>query len=61
MFELLTTDKVGKIFGISARRIRQLARVRGAGQQVSGIWVFTSEDLEKLKPKATGRPKKIID
>jgi len=60
MIELLTTDNVADIFGISARRIRQLARVRRVGQQVSGIWVFTSEEIDKLKPKKTGRPKKEV-
>ena len=60
MIELLTTDKVGLIFGVSARRIRQLARVRNVGQQVSGIWVFTSEDIDLLRPKTTGRPKKEV-
>ena len=64
---LLTMNDVAERLGVSRQRVLQLneARVsRGlpqAGQRIGrgrGMWLFTPEDVELLRPRRTGRPRK---
>ena len=52
------------IYGISERRIRYLAQLRGIGTKVGGSLVFTGGDIKRLKPGKNGypkgRPRKIV-
>lgn len=58
--EYLTAKDVAKELGISRRRVIQLAQSRKVGGQLSsGAWVFTKDDLEKLKSRSPGRPAKV--
>jgi len=44
-------------YGISERRIRYLAQLRGIGTKVGGSLVFTGGDIKRLKPGKNGHPK----
>ncbi len=60
---LYTTQEVAKALAISDSRIRQLikAGVAQPKQQLGGTWLFTLEEIERLRtrPKSKGgRPKK---
>jgi hypothetical protein len=58
---LITTREIASQLGISPRRIRQLAKSRKVGSQLSDdTWVFTIDDLEKLKYRVSGRPAKTL-
>lgn len=53
-----TPEEVGKIYGITARRVKALAINRKVGEKLTnGAWIFHESDIEKLKPGKTGRPK----
>lgn len=60
--ELLTVDQVAAELGIVPRTVRQLAQHRGVGLRVEGgnraVWLFTPADLEALRERKVGRPKK---
>jgi len=57
LLSLLSTDDMASQLGVSVRRVRALARARGAGWQVSrGTWVFVPEDVERMRPGPPGRP-----
>ena len=45
------------VYGISERRIRYLAQLRGIGTKVGGSLVFTAGDIKRLKPGKNGYPK----
>ena len=53
---MLSTSDVSKLLGVSERRVRQLARERGVGRQVSGVWLFSLDDLERMDLRPPGRP-----
>lgn len=57
---LLTTEQMAARLKISTRRIRVLAKTRNIGWQISrGVWLFTPDDVDKLRPRLPGRPTKI--
>jgi hypothetical protein len=57
--DLLTTAQVATALGISPLRVRQIAKQRAVGWQVEGTcWLFRAEDVERLRPYPTGRPRK---
>jgi len=53
------------VYGISERRIRYLAQLRGIGTKVGGSLIFTGGDIKRLKPGPNGypkgRPRKVFD
>lgn len=55
--KLYNSDEAGHLTGRKGVTVRQLAKVHGIGQRVGRNWVFTDEDIERLKaiPKP-GRP-----
>ena len=57
---LMTTDEMAAELGVSVRRVQALVKSRpGVGWQVSrGTWLFRRDEIEKLRPRAVGRPKK---
>ena len=52
-----TTDNAAAILKISIRRVQQLAKSRGLTKR-GRDWIFDDADLEKLKDRRNGRPKK---
>lgn len=55
--ELLSSTEMADRLGVTPDRVTQMARERGIGEQVGGIWVFSPEDEKKLKRRPSGRPK----
>lgn len=54
---ILTTADIAAELGITTQAVRQLARSHGVGQQISrGTWVFTPEDLERMRDRRPGTP-----
>ena len=52
LLSLMTTDDMAAKLGVSARRVRALAKSRGVGWQVSrGTWVFIPGDAEAMRRK----------
>lgn len=56
--EYLTAKMVGKELGITARRVLALAKSRGLGRQLGGIWLFTRDDVDAMQDRRPGRPRK---
>lgn len=53
-----TTEDVAKRYDIGMFRVRQLAKARGVGRQLTGgTWIFTDAEVELLRPGKPGRPK----
>ena len=56
---LLTTKQAAKILGVNRSRVLQLI---GAGRlpakKFGWVWMIREQDLEKVKNRKTGRPKK---
>ena len=55
--ELMTTDAMAAALGLSAPRVRALAKSRGVGWQIGRDWLFRQEDIEGLRVRRPGRPK----
>jgi hypothetical protein len=60
--DLLTTTDVARLLGVTTGRVRfrrQLLAAKGVdvGRRMSSGWVYTPEDVERLRPGAVGRPK----
>jgi len=51
----ITTKQVAARFGISQRRVRQLAKDRGiTGRKIGPLWVFTESEVRDMKPRPPG-------
>jgi len=60
LLSLLNTEDMAARLDVSARRVRALAKARNIGWQVSrGTWVFTPDDVERLRPGPAGRRRQI--
>jgi hypothetical protein len=55
---LVDTAQAAATLGISARRVRALARSRHLGWQTARDWVFTQEDVDAMRVRMPGRPRK---
>ena len=51
--KLLTSTQVAAELGVNDSRIRQLARQKQIGQKLGRDWVFTVEEVEKLRTRKT--------
>lgn len=60
---LMTVDDVAEKLGVSARRVRAIAKAMheryGVGWQApgTGVWLFRPEDIDILRPGPEGRPR----
>lgn len=56
MIDLLTCKDLARIYHVTPRRIRYLARHRGIGGTLyqGGPWVFTQEEALLMKPGKPG-------
>lgn len=51
---------LARMFNVHPSVIGRRARIRGIGtQNANGTWVFTDEDVEKLRPLPPGRPRRV--
>lgn len=58
--EVMTSNEVAQLLGISAGRVRQLAREgRLAGSRRGRDWIFIAEDVRRFAadPRPSGRPR----
>lgn len=56
---LYSTAEAARILGIEPRTLRQVARSRGLGTRVHArALVFTAADLDALRVRPVGRPRK---
>jgi hypothetical protein len=55
--ELYTTGQVAAVLGISARRVRAIAKSRKA-RHVGRAWIFTAADLAAMRGRRDGRPRR---
>ena len=56
--KIYSTDEVAKILELSSSRIRKAAAALKIGQKVGRGWIFTPEDIEKIRGRIgmRGRP-----
>lgn len=54
--ELLTTEDMAALLGVSRRRVQALAKRRGIGWSVGRDILFRPEDIERMQPGLPGRP-----
>ena len=65
LMTLSTSDDVAALYGVSARSIRERAKrlhkQLGIGWQVPGTgqWLFTPDEVERLRPDERFRPKSL--
>lgn len=56
---LHTARDVAELLGISVRRVYQLAETRRLGRRLGPrAWVFTDADVDNMRVRKTGRPRK---
>lgn len=55
---LMDAAQVAATLGISARRVRALAASRHLGWQTGRDWVFSPEDVEAMRVRIPGRPRR---
>ena len=56
---LHTYKSIAERYKITRQRVSQLARERGIeGYRLGNLIVFTPEQVEQLRPKKNGRPRK---
>ena len=61
--KLYNKDQAAELLGIAPNSMREYARKYAVGQKVGRDWVFTDEDIEKLRQRPgrgwmKGRPRK---
>jgi excisionase family DNA binding protein len=57
--KMLTANDASKILGIHASRVRVLIREgRLPAQKIGRDWIIMEKDLEKVRVRIPGRPKK---
>ena len=56
--KLYTTREIAALLGISRQRVNQLRRLRSLGQRFGRAWVFTPHDVDALRVRVNGRPRK---
>jgi hypothetical protein len=57
---LKTTAEVAREFDVTPRRVRALAKDRGVGHRFGRTVMFTTQDVDRLRPGRNGRPRKEI-
>lgn len=55
---LYSSEEVATELGISNRRVPALAKSRGLGQKVGNSLVFTPEEVDAMRERRPGRPRK---
>ena len=55
---IYTTTEAARALGITPRRVRALAISRRIGERKAAGWLFTEADLDTLRVRVPGHPKK---
>lgn len=58
---IYTANQVAREYNITRRRVYALAESRNIGIKLSGVWVFSEQEKELLRPGKQGRPRIIQD
>ena len=59
MYDLLTAKQAAKLLGVNDSRIRQfILEGRLPASKFANAWMIRRKDLDKVKDRKTGRPKK---
>ena len=59
MENLLTTQKAGELLGVNPSRVRQfILEGRLPAIKIGRDWIISKDDLNKVKDRKPGRPKK---
>lgn len=62
LLNLRTVDDLADEFGVSVQRIRALAKQRhdqfGVGMKFGKSWLWRADEIEAMRPAASGRPRK---
>ena len=56
--KLYTVSEVAEKLGIGGQRVRDLAQSRHLGRKLGSQWVFTEGEIEKMRTRIPGRPRK---
>lgn len=52
---IMTASLAARSLGITTNRLRALAKIHNVGEQVGGLWLFTKEDVERLRARQDRR------
>ena len=55
---MLTAKQVAEKRGIGSGRVKELAKSRHLGKKLGSQWVFTEGEVEKMRTRTPGRPRK---
>lgn len=58
---LLSTRHAAAILNLTPKRVRELAKSRGVGQQLGREWVFRRADIEAMRNRRPGRPRLVTN
>jgi excisionase family DNA binding protein len=60
--KFISTKEAARIIGVSQRRVQQfVTQGRLQAHKVAGVWLVNQDDLDKVKNRKNGRPKKEAD
>ncbi len=53
------TKEIAEELGLSIRRVQQARETLGLGQKIGKTWIYTDEEMEKIRERIgkRGRPK----
>lgn len=57
VINVYTTKQVANKLGLKPRRLRAIATNRNIGRKIGRDLLFREEEIEKLRPRKTGRPR----
>lgn len=57
--ETYSSSEVAEMLGITGRRVAALSRSRNLGRMVGGTRVYTLADVEAMRDRRPGRPRKV--
>lgn len=52
-------SQVADELNVSLHRVYALAKSRGVGSHLGRIWIFTQKDIEAMKERKPGNPRKV--
>lgn len=58
LMSLMTAEQAAAELGIDSRRVRRIAATRGVGWHAGREWIFTPADIDAMRVRTPGRPRK---
>ncbi len=59
--DLLTVEQMAERLGVVRSRVYAIASDRGIGERIANVLVFREADVERMRPRRRGRPRKNED